>query len=214
MATIQNEVFRNQDVCVDGNRYETCAFINSSLVYSGGDLPVFAHCRFRNTQIRLDDKAHNTTKYLNTLYKVGLGGAADKVVNGIQNKALPLTSRPAPTPSLNTGTNWLQLGIILGTLVFVTAILVAALWYGFLVGPERVLANPGTPLVTTSQFAAMPDLPEDLDVYYDEWYAQQKEQLGSYGWVNQAEGVARIPVSKAMELIAEQGIPVRTQGQE
>ncbi|MCB0116804.1 MAG: hypothetical protein R2873_26970 [Caldilineaceae bacterium] len=214
MATIRNEVFRNQDVFVDGNRYETCAFINSNIVYAGGERPKFVHCRFRSTQVRLDGEALNTTKYLNTLYKIGLGGAADKVVGGIQNKTLPLASRPSPTPGLNTGTNYLQLGILLGTLVFVTVILVAALWYGFLIGPERVLDRPGTPLVTTSQFASMPDLPEDLDVYYDEWYAQQKEQLDSYGWVNQDEGVARIPVSKAMELVAEQGLPIRTQGQE
>lgn len=214
MATIQNEVFRDSDVLVDGNRYETCAFINCNIVYAGGELPVFAYCRFRKTQIRLDDRAHNTTKYLNSLYKVGLGGAADRVVNGIQKKTLPLSGRPAPTPALNTGTNFLELGILQAVLVGVTVILVAALWYGFLIGPERVLDRPGTPLVRTAQLAAMPDLPEDLDVYYDQWYAQQEEQLGTYGWVDQAGGIARIPISTAMEVIAAEGLPVRTQGQE
>lgn len=32
--------------------------------------------------------------------------------------------------------------------------------------------------------------------------AQQLETLNSYGWVDQANGVARIPITEAMELVA------------
>jgi hypothetical protein len=34
--------------------------------------------------------------------------------------------------------------------------------------------------------------------------AQQLEQLSSYGWVSEADGVVRIPVERAMELIVEE----------
>lgn len=32
--------------------------------------------------------------------------------------------------------------------------------------------------------------------------AQQLETLNSYGWVDQTNGVARVPIAKAMELVA------------
>jgi hypothetical protein len=32
--------------------------------------------------------------------------------------------------------------------------------------------------------------------------AQQLEQINSYGWVNEAEGTVRIPIERAMELVA------------
>lgn len=36
---------------------------------------------------------------------------------------------------------------------------------------------------------------------------QQEEQLNSYGWVDQKAGVAHIPIERAMELIAQRGLP-------
>jgi hypothetical protein len=60
----------------------------------------------------------------------------------------------------------------------------------------------------------MPDLPEDLDQYYDDWYGQQSEQLGSYGWIDQSGGVARIPIEKAMELLVAEGLPIQQQAEE
>jgi hypothetical protein len=58
----------------------------------------------------------------------------------------------------------------------------------------------------------MPALPADLSVQYDEWKAEQLEQLNSYGWVDQANGIAHIPVETAMDLLAEQGLPTQTTG--
>lgn len=40
--------------------------------------------------------------------------------------------------------------------------------------------------------------------------AQERAQLESYGWVDQAAGVAHIPIERAMALIAEQGLPVQS----
>lgn len=33
--------------------------------------------------------------------------------------------------------------------------------------------------------------------------------LSSYGWVDQKTGVVRIPIARAMELVAERGLPAR-----
>jgi hypothetical protein len=37
----------------------------------------------------------------------------------------------------------------------------------------------------------------------------QQQNLTSYGWVDQQNGVVQIPVDRAMELVLEQGLPVR-----
>jgi hypothetical protein len=37
--------------------------------------------------------------------------------------------------------------------------------------------------------------------------AAEQETLTSYGWVDRQAGIARIPIERAMELIAERGLP-------
>jgi hypothetical protein len=39
--------------------------------------------------------------------------------------------------------------------------------------------------------------------------AQASAELNSYGWIDRKGGVVRIPISRAMELIAERGLPTR-----
>jgi len=41
---------------------------------------------------------------------------------------------------------------------------------------------------------------------------EEENTLSSYGWVDQKSGVVRIPIERAMDLIAEKGLPVRSQG--
>lgn len=36
---------------------------------------------------------------------------------------------------------------------------------------------------------------------------QEEQKLHSYGWVDQKAGIVRIPIDRAMELIAERGLP-------
>jgi hypothetical protein len=42
-----------------------------------------------------------------------------------------------------------------------------------------------------------------------EFNARQQAALHSYGWVEPAAGVVRIPIERAMELTLERGLPVR-----
>jgi len=41
---------------------------------------------------------------------------------------------------------------------------------------------------------------------------KQDQTLDSYDWVDQDKGVVRIPIDKAMELLAQRGLPVLPQG--
>jgi len=39
---------------------------------------------------------------------------------------------------------------------------------------------------------------------------QQEERLNSYGWVDEKSGVVHIPIERAMQLIAQRGLPTRS----
>ena len=41
-------------------------------------------------------------------------------------------------------------------------------------------------------------------------FAQQNQELNQYGWVDRSQGIVRIPIARAMDLIADRGLPART----
>lgn len=45
----------------------------------------------------------------------------------------------------------------------------------------------------------------------DQIRMQEEETLATYGWVDQKAGIVRIPIERAMDLIAQRGLPVRSQ---
>lgn len=54
-----------------------------------------------------------------------------------------------------------------------------------------------------------PNPQTDLAVYLEE----QKTELDTYGWVDRQNGVVRIPIDRAMELLLKRGLPVSRSGQ-
>jgi hypothetical protein len=48
-------------------------------------------------------------------------------------------------------------------------------------------------------------------VEIDAFRLQEAQTLNSYGWVDQAGGVVRIPIDRAMELLAQRGLPTLPQ---
>jgi hypothetical protein len=43
---------------------------------------------------------------------------------------------------------------------------------------------------------------------------EEEQVLDSYAWVDKARGIVRIPVARAMELVAKEGLPSRAAGRE
>jgi hypothetical protein len=43
--------------------------------------------------------------------------------------------------------------------------------------------------------------------------AEEDRILSSYGWVDPANGIVRIPIDRAMKLVLERGLPVRGAGE-
>jgi hypothetical protein len=45
----------------------------------------------------------------------------------------------------------------------------------------------------------------------NDFRVQEEKTLHSYGWVDEQAGVVRIPIDRAMELVAQRGLPTRPQ---
>jgi len=58
-----------------------------------------------------------------------------------------------------------------------------------------------------------PRLEENERQEINQFRLGEEETLNSYGWVDQSAGVVRIPIERAMELIAERGLPTRPQAE-
>ena len=57
-----------------------------------------------------------------------------------------------------------------------------------------------------------PRLEEDERGQLNGIILDEDKTLYSYGWVDEKAGTVRIPIERAMELIAQRGLPVRPQG--
>jgi hypothetical protein len=71
-------------------------------------------------------------------------------------------------------------------------------------GPQRP-PEPRLQAVTPPEtaFSFAPDPVSDLN----QFRVREEELLRSYGWVDQPGGIVRIPIERALELIAQRGLP-------
>lgn len=107
----------------------------------------------------------------------------------------------------------------------VTGILIYYLLWGmfhFLDAYNRQHERPVSPMVVPeeetrtagrAQIQQFPEprLEEDERTELNDFRYGEEEQLNSYGWVDQNAGIVHIPITRAMQLIAEQGLPTTAQ---
>jgi hypothetical protein len=97
--------------------------------------------------------------------------------------------------------------------------------YGYLDRRERANQPAVNPLVTnvpedTRRVAhgypqaafPSPKLEEDERGQLNEIRMKEEKTLYSYGWVDEKAGTIHIPIERAMDLIVQRGLPVRSQG--
>jgi hypothetical protein len=97
--------------------------------------------------------------------------------------------------------------------------------YAFLDHRERAEQPPVNPLVTTvptdtrhiapdypQSVFPNPRLEEDERGQLNGIVLQEENTLYSYSWIDEKAGTVRIPIERAMDLIAQRGLPVRPQG--
>lgn len=78
--------------------------------------------------------------------------------------------------------------------------------------PQNPLVQPSTaetrqiPAETIQKFP-QPRLEKNERLEINNFLLKEEDTLDSYGWVDQKAGVVRIPIERAMQLIAQQGLP-------
>jgi hypothetical protein len=92
--------------------------------------------------------------------------------------------------------------------IVISAVLMAGLFYYF-TGREAELDVGGSPLAKTRIVAPGPRLQTTPSSDLEAMRARDEERLNSFAWVEEAQGIVRIPIARAMEIVAERGLPVR-----
>jgi hypothetical protein len=99
-------------------------------------------------------------------------------------------------------------GVFLCCLV-IAGLLVSGAVFHYFVGHQG-LGPPASPFENVRMLPPEPRLqvtaPKDLEQYK----AAQEEILNNYGWVDQNAGIVRIPIDRAMDILVQKGLPVRS----
>ena len=118
--------------------------------------------------------------------------------------------------------------VVYGFLVVLVILCVGAYFvidglYSYMDSYARKHQPPLNPLVTATSSDTRVVTPADVQSFpqprleTDErdqifgFRLQEEQKLHSYGWVDQNAGVVRIPIDRAMELVAQRGLPTTPQ---
>ena len=80
------------------------------------------------------------------------------------------------------------------------------IWFGR--GAARYAAAP-SPMAAAPEPALGPRLEVEPGRALKAMREREEKQLHSYGWLDQEEGIVHIPIERAMELLADKGLPAR-----
>jgi hypothetical protein len=79
---------------------------------------------------------------------------------------------------------------------------------------QAQLGPQPSPLVRTRQVPPLPQLQVNPGTDLNEFRAAEEARLDGYGWVDRQNGIIRIPIDRAMDLVAQRGLPVRGETKE
>jgi hypothetical protein len=95
--------------------------------------------------------------------------------------------------------------------------------YGYLDSYQKQHQPPGNPLVSQTENDSrkvsnadiarfpQPRLETNERLEINDFRLQEEKKLNSYDWIDQKAGIARIPIDRAMQLLAQRGLPTRPQ---
>lgn len=96
---------------------------------------------------------------------------------------------------------------VLAGMVLLVMFGMARMFYYF--GETQSLGPPASPFAEARTLPPQPRLQVEPRLDLDRLHAGEEAQLHSYGWVDRNAGVVRIPIERAMDIVAQQGLPVR-----
>jgi hypothetical protein len=136
----------------------------------------------------------------------------DRTEKGKDPAVAPGGDRPAPVAGHETSDvsirGIVRFGLGLG---IATAVISVAMWglFRFLEARQETREAPVPPMVAANLKRTPREPRLEPDPLAPRLAARAREEalLSSYGWVDRGAGVARIPIDRAMELLAERGLP-------
>ncbi len=138
-----------------------------------------------------------------------------------ERKALPEPADPKllqEAPELAHDDREIEVGVILrfaAVLAVATAVVLAGMWSFTKMMKESSLAGAPEPSPMATE---LPDGPPDPKLQpnprdgLNALRAAEKRDLESYGWVDEKSRIVRIPIARAMDILAERGLPTRQMG--
>jgi hypothetical protein len=102
--------------------------------------------------------------------------------------------------------------IAFGFAILVVLAVSAALMYGLFLAFEKQAKGRDPEVSPYTENAGKPRGPELLTnepKYLRDFHQEEEGKLGTYGWVNQGQGVAHVPIDAAKKLVVQHGLPVR-----
>jgi hypothetical protein len=104
---------------------------------------------------------------------------------------------------------WFAVGLIASALVIH---LVTAGLYQFFKSVHPSAQSPSRIALEPHMIAPPPRLQTNATMDLARYEATEKAKLNSYGWIDKQAGIIHIPIERAMDLIAQRGLPTRGPG--
>ena len=100
----------------------------------------------------------------------------------------------------------------LGLVVLTGLVLVLLIWlFNAFATRQARREIPPSPLASVQQLPPEPRLQVAPAQELQQLRAEEDAILHSYGWVDQAAGIVRMPIERSIELLVERGLPARSE---
>lgn len=96
---------------------------------------------------------------------------------------------------------------IVGIIVFTVLTMVVLFFIYPVLTPSGARARRETPQEVQRRLPPGPVLQANPAVDMQRFREQEERKVTTYGWVDERRGIVRVPVERAMELVAQRGLP-------
>ncbi|MGB6876208.1 MAG: hypothetical protein WBD87_09260 [Candidatus Acidiferrales bacterium] len=111
-------------------------------------------------------------------------------------------------------TNLPSLALFGGAIVVTVAIVMLfCLWLFGIYTRVQSLGPAAKPFASSRPLPPEPRLQPKPENDLQNYLEDQHTELNTYGWVDRSTGIVRIPIERAMQLLLQQGLPVRNSSQ-
>jgi hypothetical protein len=97
------------------------------------------------------------------------------------------------------------------TITIGLVVVVVMLFQMFAAGRYARRQSPRPPIAVTRE-TTEPRLQVNAPAELRAIHEAEEKTLASYGWIDPAAGTVRIPIDRAIEILAQKGLPARTEG--